>query len=109
MAAIEGSESIELCTQPTEDLFLEGDVLDNLKHVKADLGDDLSAYDAQMLENMSDFFQGQVESKSAGTITVSPEGESCTYWPTTRAKGGAGQWLSAAASARAGARRSRLI
>ena len=54
-------------------------MLENPKQVKADLKDDLGAYNARMLVNMSEFFQAQVESKSPGTVSVSPDGDSCTY------------------------------
>jgi hypothetical protein len=78
-ATIEGSDPIEVCALPTADLYVEGEVLDNPKSVKADLKDDIAAYNARMLWNMSEFFQAQVESKSAGAKkTISPDGESCT-------------------------------
>ena len=78
-ATIDGSDPIEVCVTPTEPLFVEGAVLENPKQVKADLKDDLGAYNARMLVNMSEFFQAQVESKSPGTVSVSPDGDSCTY------------------------------
>jgi hypothetical protein len=79
MAKIDGSDPIEVCALPTVPLFVEGEVLDNPKQVKADLKDDIGAYNAKMLVNMSDFFQKQVESKSAGAKKmISPDGESCT-------------------------------
>ena len=78
---IEGSDPIEVCAMPTADLVVDGEVLGNPKKVKGDLKDDLAAYNARMLENMAEFFQVQVESKSAGaTKVVSPDGDSCTYW-----------------------------
>ena len=83
MATIDGADPIEVCALPTVPLFVDGEVLENPKQVKADLKDDLSAYNAKMLENMSDFFQTQVESKSAAKKMISPDGESCTYWPQT--------------------------
>ena len=83
---IVGSDPIEVCGLPTEELFVAGDVLDNPKSVKAELKDDLSAYNAQMLENMAKFFQAQVESKSAGkTVSVTPDGADCTCWLPFRA------------------------
>ena len=82
---IDGSDPIEVCALPTGDkpedhMFVDGEVLENPKSVKADLKDDLAAYNAKMLENMSEFFQAQVESKSAGAKKIiSPDGESCAY------------------------------
>lgn len=78
MATIEGSEPIEVCGIPTTELFVEGEVLDNPRQVEAELKDDLSKYNKMMLANMADFFQAQVESKSAGAKVVSPYGDSCT-------------------------------
>ena len=80
MIRIGGSDPIEVCALPTVPLYVEGEVLDNPKQVKADLKDDLGAYNAKMLVNMSAFFQDKVEAKSAGAKKmVSPDGESCTY------------------------------
>eukprot|EP01046_Picozoa_sp_COSAG06_P032579 COSAG06_NODE_3268_length_5589_cov_69.631857_3_plen_88_part_00 len=77
---IDGGDPIELCALPTVPLFMEGEVLDNPEQVKAELKDDLAAYNAKMLENMSDFFQAQVESKSLDARKmISPDGDSCAY------------------------------
>ena len=80
-ATIEGSEPIEVCALPTQPLYVDGEVLDNPKQVAAELNkDDLTAYNKEMLVNMSNFFQKKVEAKSAGAKkTISPDGESCTY------------------------------
>ena len=73
-------DPIEVCALPTVPLFVEGEVLDNPKQVSAELKDDLTAYNKEMLVNMSNFFQDKVEAKSAGAKKmISPDGESCTY------------------------------
>eukprot|EP01046_Picozoa_sp_COSAG06_P009652 COSAG06_NODE_507_length_14929_cov_109.047067_1_plen_82_part_00 len=75
----EDSDAIEVCAIPATELYVDGEVLDNPRQVEAELKDDLSKYNAYMLENMAEFFQAQVESKSAGEpIMVTPEGADCT-------------------------------
>eukprot|EP01046_Picozoa_sp_COSAG06_P084057 COSAG06_NODE_30903_length_530_cov_0.979118_1_plen_76_part_01 len=58
-----GSDPIEVCALPSVDLYVDGEVLDNPKQVKAELKADLAAYNAKMLENMAEFFHAQVESQ----------------------------------------------
>jgi hypothetical protein len=81
---IEGSAPIEVCALPTVPLYAEGEVLDNPKQVRDYHWD--GQYNEKMLENMSKFFQQNVESQSAGAKkVVSPDGDTCTYQLPTHA------------------------
>jgi hypothetical protein len=70
-----GADPIIVCKMPTEDLVIEGEVMKNQESVKADLKDDIPAYDKKMLENFHAFFKEKVEDKSTIMLTVKPAEE----------------------------------
>ena len=82
LVTIDGTDPIAVHAMPADDLTVEGEVMENQNQVKADLKDDMDAYNAKMLSNFQEFFAEKVESKSTSKLTVMPANDAgCASLP----------------------------